>query len=277
MGKKEEKVKKEKAPKERKAKELKNKEKKDKEKKGKERKKKETGTKESSKKENKRKERKNKERSKKEKIEKLPCVVPSGSECRPTEVKGQEFYSWDGKYCYHIVAGSGLEQGRWNGKGKKSLCNKKGFKKTVMIGRGKGISSSYTNGDSKSCPGGRKRSASLKIVRSSSTKFSTAKVSEPRTCHYAIVITVPHCKPSEGEPPKSKKCEKENKERKGKERRKKEGANKEKKEKERSFKIELTKKEKTRKESKEKELVSKEKNGKEESSKKEKKRKEIRS
>merc|ERR1711881_755527 len=128
-------------------------------KKRKERKKKETGTKESNKKEskrkekgnkeNKRKEKTNKERSKKEKIEKLPCVVPSGSECRPTEVKGQEFYSWDGKYCYHIVAGSVLEQGRWNGKGRKSLCNKKGFKKTVMIGRGKGISSSYTNGDSK--------------------------------------------------------------------------------------------------------------------------------
>merc|ERR1711965_1019069 len=213
--------KKEKAPKERKAKELKNKEKKDKEKKGKERKKKETGTKESSKKENKRKEgkgkeekkkenkrkengskenkrkeKKNKERPKKEKIEKLPCVVPSGSECRPTEVKGQEFYSWDGKYCYHIVAGSVLEQGRWNGKGRKSLCNKRGFKKTVVIGRGRGITSNYKNGDSRSCPGGRNRSASLRIVRSKGLKSSVARVSEPRTCHYAIVITVPDCKPS---------------------------------------------------------------------------------
>merc|ERR1711959_523761 len=179
--KKEEKIKNEKAPKERKAKELKNKEKKDKEKKGKERKKKETGTKESSKKENKGKEtkgkegkkkenkgkeEKNKERTKKEKVEKAPCVVPSGTECRPTEVKGQEFYSWDGKYCYHIVAGSVLEQGRWNGQGRKSLCNKRGFKKSVVIGRGRGITSNYKNGDSKACPGGRKRSASLRIVRS---------------------------------------------------------------------------------------------------------------
>merc|ERR1711907_92686 len=199
------------------------------------------------------------------------------NECKPASVKGEEFYSWDGKYCYHIVAGSVLEQGRWNGQGRKSLCNKRGFKKTVVIGRGAGISSSYKNGDSKGCPGSRKRSASLKIVRSSSVKSSTAKVSEPRTCHYAIVITVPHCKPSEGKPPKSKKCEKEDKERKGKERRKKEGANKEKKEKERSSKIELTKKEKTRKESKEKELLSKEKKGKEERNKKEKQRKEGRS
>merc|ERR1711977_297249 len=163
--------------------------------KGKEGKKKENKDKEKKKKENKGKEEKNKERTKKEKVEKAPCVVPSGTECRPTEVKGQEFYSWDGKYCYHIVAGSVLEQGRWSG-AKKSLCNKSGFKKSVVIGRGKGISKIYKNGDSRGCPDGRKRSASLKIVRSKSAKSSTARVSEPSTCHYAIVITVPHCKPS---------------------------------------------------------------------------------
>merc|ERR1711998_508284 len=60
------------------------------------------------------------------------------TECKPADVKGEEFYSWSGKYCYHIVAGSVLEQGRWHGQGRKSLCNKKGFKKTVVIGRGKG-------------------------------------------------------------------------------------------------------------------------------------------
>merc|ERR1712230_29186 len=96
-------------------------------------------------KEKKNKEKKGKERAGKEKKEKV-------NECKPASVKGQEFYSWDGKYCYHIVAGSVLEQGRWNGKGKKSLCNKSGFKKTVVIGRGKGISKIYKNGDSKGCP-----------------------------------------------------------------------------------------------------------------------------
>merc|ERR1711907_362530 len=118
------------------------------------------------------------------------------NECKPASVKGEEFYSWDGTYCYHIVAGSVLEQGRWNGQGRKSLCNKRGFKKSVVIGRGRGITSNYKNGDSRACPGGRKRSASLRIVRSKGLKSSVARVSEPRTCHYAIVITVPDCKPS---------------------------------------------------------------------------------
>merc|ERR1711939_787234 len=174
-------------------------------------------------------EKTNKERSKKEKIEKLPCVVRSGSECRPTEVKGQEFYSWSGKYCYHIVAGSVLEQGRWNGKGRKSLCNKKGFKKTVMIGRGRGITSNYKNGDSKACPGGRKRSASLRIVRSKGLKSSVVRVSEPRTCHYAIVITVPTCHPVPEKQVKEapKKVERSAKEKKSKERKAKERKEKE--------------------------------------------------
>merc|ERR1712100_2466 len=161
---KENRIKSEKRSKENRAKELKGKEKKNKEKKG-------------------------KERAGKEKKEKV-------NECKPASVKGEEFYSWDGKYCYHIVAGSVLEQGRWHGQGRKSLCNKKGFKKTVVIGRGKGISPSYKNGDNQGCPNGKARSASLRIVKSATSKSSTAKVTEPHTCHYAIVITVPHCKPS---------------------------------------------------------------------------------
>merc|ERR1711939_160464 len=134
------------------------------------------------------------ERTRKKKAKKpKPAKKQPVKECKPEKVKGQQFYSWSGKYCYHIVAGSVLEQGRWHG-AKRSLCNKKGFKKSVTIGRGKGISSNYKNGDSKSCPGGKKRSASLKIMRSSSAKYSSARVSEPKTCHYAIVITVPSCK-----------------------------------------------------------------------------------
>merc|ERR1712196_170204 len=209
-------------------------------------------------KENKRKEKTNKERSKKEKIEKLPCVVRSGSECRPTEVKGQEFYSWSGKYCYHIVAGSVLEQGRWNGQGRKSLCNKRGFKKSVVMGRGRGITSNYKNGDSKACPGGRKRSASLRIVRSKGLKSSVARVSEPRTCHYAIVITVPDCKPSVEKNTKEKiPKEKKGKERKGKEVKDKERKAKEAKDKEKKSK-EGRAKEKKGKETKSKEDRAKE-------------------
>merc|ERR1711959_341111 len=193
---KEARIKSEKRSKENRAKELKGKEKKNKEKKG-------------------------KERAGKEKKEKV-------NECKPASVKGEEFYSWDGKYCYHIVAVSVLEQGRWNGQGRKSLCNKRGFKKSVVIGRGRGITSNYKNGDSKACPGGRKRSASLRIVRSKGLKSSFARVSEPRTCHYAIVITVPDCKPSVEKNTKEKiPKEKKGKERKGKEVKDKERGNKE--------------------------------------------------
>merc|ERR1711981_511884 len=143
------------------------------------------------------KETKSKEKAKKavEKREKA-AGKKKAEECKPTDVKGEEFYSWSGKYCYHIVAGSVLEQGRWHGQGRKSLCNKKGFKKTVVIGRGKGISPSYKNGDNQGCPNGKARSASLRIVKSPTSKSSTAKVTEPHTCHYSIVITVPNCKPS---------------------------------------------------------------------------------
>merc|ERR1711970_1699269 len=183
------------------------------------------------------KEKKGKERAGKEKKEKV-------NECKPASVKGEEFYSWDGKYCYHIVAGSVLEQGRWNGQGRKSLCNKRGFKKSVVIGRGRGITSNYKNGDSKACPGGRKRSASLRTVRSKGLKSSVARVSEPRTCHYAIVITVPDCKPS---------VEKNTKEK----------IPKEKKAKEVRSKLEKTAKEKNPKERKAKEAKDKEKKSKE--------------
>merc|ERR1711988_1713312 len=175
-------------------------------------------------KEKKNKEKKSKERAGKEKKEKV-------NECKPASVQGEEFYSWDGTYCYHIVAGSVLEQGRWNGQGRKSLCNKRGFKKSVVIGRGRGITSNYKNGDSRACPGGRKRSASLRIVRSKGLKSSVARVSEPRTCHYAIVITVPTCHPV---PEKQVKEAPKKVERSAKERRNKERKAKEKKEKETS-------------------------------------------
>merc|ERR1711959_827235 len=207
------------------------------------------------------KEKKGKERAGKEKKEKV-------NECKPASVKGEEFYSWDGKYCYHIVAGSVLEQGRWNGQGRKSLCNKRGFKKSVVIGRGGGITSNYKNGDSRACPGGRKRSASLRIVRSKGLKSSVARVSEPRTCHYAIVITVPDCKPSVEKNTKEKiPKEKKGKERKGKEVKDKERGNKErntkeKKPKERKAK-EAKDKEKKSKEGRAKEKKSKETKGKE--------------
>merc|ERR1712232_727041 len=186
------------------------------------------------------------------------------NECKPASVKGEEFYSWDGKYCYHIVAGSVLEQGRWNGQGRKSLCNKRGFKKSVVIGRGRGITSNYKNGDSKACPGGRKRSASLRIVRSKGLKSSVARVSEPRTCHYAIVITVPDCKPSVEKNTKEKiPKEKKGKERKGKEVKGKERGNKERNTKEVRSKLEKTAKEKKPKERKAKEAKDKEKKSKE--------------
>merc|ERR1712093_653837 len=190
------------------------------------------------------------------------------NECKPASVKGEEFYSWDGKYCYHIVAGSVLEQGRWNGQGRKSLCNKRGFKKSVVIGRGRGITSNYKNGDSKACPGGRKRSASLRIVRSKGLKSSVARVSEPRTCHYAIVITVPDCKPSVEKNTKEKiPKEKKGKERKGKEVKDKERGNKERNTKEKKAKEVRSKLEKTAKEKKPKERKAKEAKDKEKKSK----------
>jgi len=113
--------------------------------------------------------------------------------CTPAEVKGKEFYSWEarGRHCYHIIAGKVLEQ---DYKSKRaSKCNKAGFRKTVTIGRGQGISKNYPNGDSTGCPGRRKRSASLTIKRVPGIKKETASVSEPRTCHYSITITTPHC------------------------------------------------------------------------------------
>merc|ERR1711959_123481 len=200
------------------------------------------------------------------------------NECKPASVKGEEFYSWDGKYCYHSVAGSVLEQGRWNGQGRKSLCNKRGFKKSVVIGRGRGITSNYKNGDSRACPGGRKRSASLRIVRSKGLKSSVARVSEPRTCHYAIVITVSDCKPSVEKNTKEKiPKEKKGKETKGKEDRAKEARHKEARAKRERQAKEKKGKEKKDKENKAKEGVVKEKKGKEARDKRERQAKELKS
>jgi hypothetical protein len=130
--------------------------------------------------------------------------IHARKECKPAKIKGREFYTWTGKYCYHIVVGSLLEQGRWSGQ-KKSLCNKRHFKKSVTIGRGRGISRNYYNGSSKSCPGGKKRSASLKIMSSHKYKKPHALVSEPSTCHYAITVAVPSCK-AHAHKKKRKKC-----------------------------------------------------------------------
>jgi len=113
--------------------------------------------------------------------------------CNPAEVKGQEFYSWDrkGRYCYHIIAGKVLEQDyRTRRAGR---CNAAGFRKSVTIGRGRGITDRYPNGDSKSCPGGKKRSATLTVDRDPSTKAVTASVTEPSTCTYVITIKSPSC------------------------------------------------------------------------------------
>merc|ERR1711998_397760 len=113
--------------------------------------------------------------------------------CTPAEVKGKEFYSWEarGRHCYHIIAGKVLEQDYRSKRASK--CNKAGFRKTVTIGRGQGISKNYPNGDSTGCPGRKKRSASSTIKRVPGIKKETASVSEPRTCHYSITITTAHC------------------------------------------------------------------------------------
>merc|ERR1711988_1203969 len=112
--------------------------------------------------------------------------------CTPAEVKGKEFYTWEarGRHCYHIIAGKVLEQDYRSKRASK--CNKAGFRKTVTIGRGQGISKYYPNGDSTGCPGRRKRSASLTIKRVPGIRKETASVSEPRTCHYSITISTPH-------------------------------------------------------------------------------------
>jgi len=110
--------------------------------------------------------------------------------CTPTSVMGKSFYTWSGRYCYHIVGGGVLEQD-WAKK--KSRCNKTQFRRSVTIGRGKGISTYYPNGDSRGCPRNSKRSASLTIKRDSTAKYATAQVSEPTTCHYNIVVTTAKC------------------------------------------------------------------------------------
>merc|ERR1712146_276483 len=90
---------------------------------------------------------------------------PAKRTCSPAEVKGKEFYTWEarGRHCYHIIAGKVLEQDYKTKSATK--CNKRGFRKTVTIGRGQGISSHYPNGDSTGCPGRKKRSAALIIKR----------------------------------------------------------------------------------------------------------------
>jgi len=65
--------------------------------------------------------------------------------------------------------------------------NKAGFRKDVVIGRGKGISSRYPNGDKGNrCPGGKAQSAALELIRDPKAKGNDAKVTEPPTCDYKI-------------------------------------------------------------------------------------------
>jgi len=133
---------------------------------------------------NKANERRNKARSK-----------PKKRVCQPAEIQGQEYYTWEarGRHCYHIIAGRVLDQD-YTSKSK-YRCNKRNFRKTVTIGRGRGISSHYPNGDRRGCPGNRPRSAKLTIKRDPNGRAG-AVVTEPRTCYYNIVITTPHCRSS---------------------------------------------------------------------------------
>merc|ERR1712100_928498 len=123
-------------------------------------------------------------------------------ECEPAEVKGETFYVWEpapGNHCYHIVAGQVLEQDHT--RKKQSKCNARDFKKDVIIGKGSGISTNYPGGDSRGCPGGKKRSATLHIKKSSSATSITAAVTEPKTCEYSITVTTPHCHTSTNKKP----------------------------------------------------------------------------
>ena len=70
---------------------------------------------------------------------------------------------------------------------------KAGFCKSVVIGRGKGISSFYPNGDRTHCPGRRARTTTLKVIRDPRAKGHNAKVTEPSTCNYHVKVTSPHC------------------------------------------------------------------------------------
>lgn len=114
--------------------------------------------------------------------------------CTPAQVAGQEFYAWDprGPYCYHVITGGALEQDHSSRKASK--CNKAGFRKDVVIGRGKGISAQYSNGDRENCPGKKARSATLKVIRDPKAKGHNARVTEPSVCNYHIKVTSPHCK-----------------------------------------------------------------------------------
>jgi len=120
---------------------------------------------------------------------------PKKRVCQPAEIQGQEYYTWEaaGRHCYHIIAGRVLDQD-YTSKSK-ARCNKRYFRKTVAIGRGRGISSHYPNGDRRGCPGGRARSAKLTIKRDPNGRAG-AVVTEPRTCYYNIVITTPKCRSS---------------------------------------------------------------------------------
>jgi uncharacterized protein YegL len=130
---------------------------------------------------------------------KAPAVTVSA--CSPSQVKGQEFYSFDPKdrYCYHVITGKVLEQDYATRNPAK--CNKAGFRKNVVIGRGSGISANYPNGDRVHCPGGRSRTTQLTIIKDPAAKSVTARVTEPATCSYHVKITTPRCAIAMAVPP----------------------------------------------------------------------------
>merc|ERR1711998_128196 len=80
--------------------------------------------------------------------------------CHMGSLKGFSEYAWDpdGRYCYKVKFGHYVQQD-WSRQ--KSKCNKAGFHSNVYIGRFGGNDHKYPNGDSRSCPGGKKRSVSI--------------------------------------------------------------------------------------------------------------------
>lgn len=107
--------------------------------------------------------------------------------CQDGKTHGQEFIVYDaiGKYCYRAVIGQAVEQGSRD----EAKCNKASFAKKILVGKGSGTSSAYTNGDSAHCDG--PREATLTITASTAAKSSSATVTEPSKCKYAIHMTVP--------------------------------------------------------------------------------------
>merc|ERR1719502_908714 len=120
-----------------------------------------------------------------------PTPRPVKKKCRVSNIKGTTEYAWDpqGRYCYKINFGRSVQQDWAHSK---AGCNAAQFTSSVVIGRYRS-SHSYPNGDSRSCPGGKKRSVTVELRQDPNVKKTTAKVTEPRVCSYKMVITRKSC------------------------------------------------------------------------------------